>query len=137
MMNKVGLHRLEPRIDKPREPIDFAPPAIRNGVAGDEPAIHQITSFGELPTKEIDEIISAAEAEVEELKRTAQMVRNMYTKCTNRIAADVRRLREGVRLSMQTMETLREQCTKLNVDDVVETERELRDLAKSDDQPAQ
>jgi hypothetical protein len=120
---------LAQQIDKP-EPIDYAPPAIRNpgGVPGDEPAVRQIATFGELPTKEIDEIIAAAEAEVEELKRTAQLVRSMYVRCTDRITADVKRLREGVRLSMETMQALREQCLQLNVDEIVKAEREMREV---------
>jgi hypothetical protein len=137
MMNKIGVHRLEPRIDKPREPIDYAPPAVRNGPLGDEQALRQIASFGELPTKEIDEIISAAVAEVEELQRTGQLVRNLYVKAVDQLTADAKRLREGVRLSMKTLEALREQCIALNVNEVVETERELRDLAASGDKSAQ
>jgi aspartate ammonia-lyase len=151
-----NMAALAQQIDKP-EPIDYAPPAIRNGVLGDEQALRQIASFGELPTKEIDEIMSAAVAEIEELKRTCQLVRNLYVKAVDQVTADAKRLREGVRLSMKTLETLREQCLALNVNEIVETEREmrkdvaeavvqhvnkqtereLRDLAKSDDQPAQ
>jgi hypothetical protein len=100
--------------------IAYAPPAIRDGIPGDEPAVRHIATFGEMPTKEIDEIIAAAKAEVAELERTAQLVRNMYVKCTDRITADVKRLREGVRLGMETMNTLREQCLKLNVEAIVE-----------------
>ena len=78
-----------------------------------EPA-HQIRTFGELPTRELDDIIAAAEAEIALLKKDAQAIRDMYVKHTNRIADDIRRLQEGVRLSMETMKQLRDQCTALD-----------------------
>jgi hypothetical protein len=78
-----------------------------------EPAM-QIKSFGDLPTKELDEIISAAEAEIAALKLDAQAIRDTYVKNTNRIIADIKRLQEGVRMSMETMKQLREQCRQLN-----------------------
>jgi hypothetical protein len=41
-------------------------------------------------------------------------VRDLYVKHTERIAAGIKRLREGVRLSMDTMKQLREQCEALD-----------------------
>ena len=68
--------------------------------------VHQIRTFGELPMRELDDIIAAAEAEIALLKKDAQAIRDMYVKHTNRIADDIRRLDEGVRLSMETMKQL-------------------------------
>ena len=95
----------------PTSPRDYAPPALRGAPT---PPMEQVKTFAELPTKELDEIVTAAEAEIAELKRDAQAVRDMYTKHTQRITADIERLREGVRLSMETMEALRVQCLKLD-----------------------
>jgi hypothetical protein len=106
------------------DPLAYAPPRIRevsreevyaaNGPESAEVVIDKVESFGALPTKEIDEIVSAAEAEIANLKRDAQAVRDLYSRHTARIAADVKRLREGVRLSMEMMGQLREQCIALD-----------------------
>jgi hypothetical protein len=90
-------------------PSDYGPPEVRA-----DTSFKQILSFGELPTREIDELLSRVEAELAELKNDAQAVRDLYTKHTSRIAADIQRLQEEVRLSMQTMKTLRQQCAELD-----------------------
>ena len=91
--------------------LDYAPPRVREE---SQVLVKQVETFGELPTKELDDIVAAAEAEIAALKRDAQAVRDMYVKHTQRIAADIKRLQEGVRLSMDTMKALREQCVKLD-----------------------
>lgn len=76
--------------------------------------LHVVKTFGELPTKEIDDLIEAAENEIAELKREAQGVRNLYTEYTTRITEDIKRLQLGVAASLKTMQELREHCAKLN-----------------------
>lgn len=76
--------------------------------------LHVVKTFGELPTKEIDDLIEAAENEIAELKREAQGVRNLYTEYTTRITEDIKRLQTGVAASLKTMQELREHCAKLN-----------------------
>lgn len=88
----------------------FAPPQIR-GL--DQPA-RTVKTFAELLTRELDDIVAAAEAQIADLKREAQGVRDMYTTYTDGIAEDIKRLQEGVALSMKTMLSLREQCAALN-----------------------
>lgn len=106
--------RNEPILDmnkRPPEegPDNYAPPAIR-----EESVFDQIKSFGELPTRELDEIVSAAEDEIAALKREAQDLRDMYVRNSVRIASGIRRLQKGVKLSMETMHTLRTQCSNLD-----------------------
>lgn len=151
MMNNVVRRREPPLMKLEPEAANaiaaYGPPEVRrNAVPHEEPTIKQVAQFAELPTKEIDEIITAAKQEIEELERNAQKVRDLYMRATDRITADIRRLREGVRLSMGTLQQLRDHCTQLNVEPmpgaqaekvIQSTERELRDLAKSDDSPAQ
>lgn len=118
----LDMRRLAAEIDDEVEssnkrpgPEEYAPRSLRNqlGQQSNLP-VTQIMSFGELPTKELDEIVAAAEAEIARLKADAQAVRDLYTKHTSRIAADIKRLQEGVRLSMKTMEALRAQCIQLD-----------------------
>lgn len=88
----------------------YAPPQIR----GLEQPARTVKTFSELLTRELDDIVAAAEAEIAALKSEAQGVRDMYTTYTDGIAEDIKRLQEGVALSMKTMLSLREQCAALN-----------------------
>lgn len=94
-------------------PLEYAPLAVRERELEMLP-IKQVLTFGELPTKELDDIVAAVEAELAALKKEAQVVRDLYVKHTTRIADDMKRLQEGVRLSMETIKTLHNQCIKLN-----------------------
>lgn len=111
----VNLDALEDAM-RPAPPVRHyapsPPPAREPGPV--EPVVDQIQSFGGLPTKEIDDIVAAAEAELANLKRDAQAVRDLYVLHTQRIANDIKRLREGVKLSMELMNELREQCIALD-----------------------
>jgi hypothetical protein len=108
-------------------PTAYAPPHIReysehpantgwriNGPAPAEPVFEQIETFGALPTKELDDIIAAAEANLANLKRDAQAVRDLYAKHTARIIADVKRLHQGVNFSVDLMNELREKVLALD-----------------------
>lgn len=88
----------------------YAPPQIR----GLDQPTRTVKTFSELLTRELDDIVAAAEAEIAALKSEAQGVRDMYTTYTDGIAEDIKRLQEGVALSMKTMLSLREQCEALN-----------------------
>lgn len=94
-------------------PEDYAPRAYRDHFVQDA-AIQHVTSFGGLPTSEIDEVLKAAKSEVARLEEECQAVRDIYVKHTTRIIEDIKRLQEGVKLSMQTMENLRAQCLQLD-----------------------
>lgn len=110
----LDMRDLARRLDQETDAVQsFAPPAIRNANREDV-AIDQIKSFGALPTKELDEIVAAAKAEIAHLENDAQAIRDMYMKHTRRVEADIKRLQEGVKLSMETMRLLREQCAKLD-----------------------
>src|SRR4030095_10820221 len=121
----VDLDALSRQIDREdyvtprtREISDpYAPPHIRNGLNGPGPAeeaVEKVEKFGDLPTKELDEIVKAAEESIADLKRDAQAVRVLYVKHTSRIAADIKRLHEGVKLSIELMDKLRAQCIQLD-----------------------
>jgi hypothetical protein len=105
----VDLHSLARQIapDDPHDAVvaQFAPPDQRP-----DPTVEQVLRFADLPTKELDDIISAAELEIAALKADAQIIRDAYTKHTARVAEDVKRLREEVKLSMELMRSLRSQC---------------------------
>jgi hypothetical protein len=114
----LDMRDLARRLNQETDAVQsFAPPAIRNAHQ-EEVAINQIKSFGALPTKELDEIVAAAKAEIAHLEADAQAIRDMYMKHTKRVEADIKRLQEGVKLSMETMRLLREQCAKLDEPEV-------------------
>ena len=92
-------------------PTQFAPPGMR----GLEEPVRQVKTFGELPTAEIDDMIASAEANIAELKNQAQQVRDIYVRYTNKIVEDINRLQQGVKLSMDALKTLGEQCQNLNI----------------------
>jgi uncharacterized small protein (DUF1192 family) len=114
----LNMKQLAEAVDREREEIEssarnYAPPAIRNSKP-EETAIVQVKSFSDLVTKELDDTIAAAEAEIASLKAECQAVRDVYVRHTNRITTEIKRLREGVRMSMETIKTCHEQILKLD-----------------------
>jgi hypothetical protein len=85
----------------------YAPPAIRNSVA-DDLAV-QIKSFAELPTQELDAMVSEAEAKIAQLKRECQQVRDVYTKHTTRIAEALKQIQHDVDHGIEAVKALQEQ----------------------------
>lgn len=104
--------------------LAYAPPAIRS-----ENVIEIPVKEVETTTAEIEEIIRAAKDEIAELERNALVVRNLYVEHTKRISAHIKRLRAGVKLSMQTMEQLRSQCVALDEPTAQELEAGIADIA--------
>lgn len=102
--------------------IEYAPPAHRG--SEHEIPVKEVAAT----TDEIDEIIRAAKDEIAELERSALVVRNLYVEHTRRISAHIKRLRDGVRLSMETMQALRDQCVAL--DDQHKDGLERKDIAE-------
>jgi hypothetical protein len=88
-------------------PSDYGPPEVRA-----DTTFKQVLSFGELPTREIDDLLARLKAEMAEFESDAQAVRDLYQKHTSRIVAGMQRLQDEVRLSMDTMKTLRDQLNK-------------------------
>lgn len=93
----------------PAEVRAFAPPAHRQ-----DAIVEQVVKFGDLPTKELDDIIAAAENEIQALKSDAQAIRDMYSKHTERVVVDVKRLQGEVKLAMNLMAELRKHCGLLD-----------------------
>lgn len=91
--------------------IDYAPPAVRQQQL--ESSVVQVKSFGELPTKEIDEMIAKAKADIAKLEEKGQAVRDVYVKHTGQIMEAIKTLQETVQLGMKTLDQLNEQCTAL------------------------
>ena len=89
--------------------VAYAPPKHRP-----DAIVEQVLQFGDLPTKELDDIIAAAENEIAALKADAQAIRDMYSKHTQRVVADVKHLQSEVKLSMNLMKELRKQCGLLD-----------------------
>ena len=89
----IDLNRLANEIaKKPSEVVAYAPPSQRPDAI--DRTIEQVHMFGDLPTKELDDIILAAENEIAALKADAQAIRDMYVKHTERVVNDVQRLSE-------------------------------------------
>lgn len=94
----------------------------------------RVRFFKDLPTRELDEIVEAAGKEYEALKMECQQIRNAYIYYTELVAKRVQLLREGMRLSMETMKQLRDQCEELNEPPTPaffkpkETKSDLRDI---------
>ena len=128
----IDLNRLANEIaKKPPEVVAYAPPSQRPDAI--DRTIEQVHMFGDLPTKELDDIILAAENEIAALKADAQAIRDMYVKHTERVVNDVKRLQSEVKLSMQLMHELRTQCGLLDANAAALTDREteadtVRDL---------
>ena len=108
----VNLHVLAKQIapDDPHdehfaEVLKYAPPDKRP-----DPTVEQVLRFADIPTKELDDIIAAAELELTALKGDAQIIRDSYIKHTTRVAQNVQRLRDEVKLSMELMRSLRTHC---------------------------
>ena len=123
----VDMKALANKIDRdyPKSangPLAYAPPVTRN--KQEEPVADQVKSFGELPTRELDEIVASAEAEIAALKADAQSIRDMYVKHTMRVAQDIERLREGIKLSMTTLHTLRTQVGALDGEKIIDQSEE-------------
>jgi hypothetical protein len=105
-------------------PVAYAPPQYRP-----DAIVEQVVKFGDLPTKELDDIIAAAENEIAALKSDAQAIRDMYSKHTERVVVDVKRLQGEVKLAMTLMSELRKQCGLLdtNVRAANITDREVEE----------
>lgn len=127
------MSRREPRVDFDKlakeilsestsAVVSYAPPKFRED---QQLLVKQIETFGQLPTKELDEIVTAAENQLARLKDEAQVIRDMYVKHTTRVAADIKRLQEGIKLSLETMKNLREQCAQLDGPEAQEPQEEL------------
>jgi hypothetical protein len=114
----LTMQHLTEAADRERAAVEasaraYAPPAIRNAQAG-EAVIVQVKSFSELITKELDDMIAAAKAEIAELEAECQATRDDYVRHTTRISKDIKRLEDGVRLSIETVRLLHEQVRKLD-----------------------
>ncbi len=141
MAHPVNMSDLARQIDQEQEAeagvaatlAAYAPPEVRNAVPNEEPVVRHITKFAELPTKEIDEVVKAAKEEIEALEAYAQKVRDLYVTATDRINSDIKRLREGVRLSMETMQQLRDHCSALNEEPKLPKNGEMKQHMPSDD----
>lgn len=108
------LHPSPTTTDDPHDAIPpearaYAPPSQRPDMV-----VEQVLRFGDLPTKELDDIIAAAEGEIAALKVDAQVIRDAYVKHTTRVVEDVKRLQSEIKLSMDLMHALRQQCNLLD-----------------------
>ena len=99
--NLVDMNRLA-------HDIDLAQPG-ELPVPLDAPTVNQVIA-------ELDEIVQAADEEIARLKGERDTVRTTFVSETKRILADTMRLREGVRMAITTMSTLKDACAKLNVE---------------------
>ena len=105
LARNIAPHADDPHDEHMAAVLTYAPPDQRP-----DPTVDQVLKFADLPMKELDDIIAAAELELGALKADAQIIRDAYVKHTTRVAEDVKRLRDEVRLSMDLMRQLRKQC---------------------------
>ncbi len=130
----VDLDELDRALARPADrstkgPEAYAQPHIRNNP--DHPAQREwrnlepvfpakdetlsvIETFEELPTKEIDEILKAARAEMASIEDHANAVKRMHAEHVAQIRADVERLRENIKLAGDTFNALRDQIIALD-----------------------
>lgn len=104
----VDLERFEKEFTAPDKPTNYAPLANRKAM---ETPMKQVLTFGDLPTKEIDDLISRTKQNIAQLEQDAQAVRDIYVKHTTRIVEELKALDERVQLSMSTLRSLKEQCS--------------------------
>lgn len=104
----VDMEKFEKEFTAPDKPSNYAPLAKRQAM---EAPMKQVLTFGDLPTKEIDELISRTKQNIAQLEQDAQAVRDIYVKHTTRIIEEMKALDERVQLSMATLRDLKEQCS--------------------------
>lgn len=123
--------RMEDGTRQAGSPQDYAPPSIREA----QPPV-VVDTFGELPTDEIDEIVKAAKAELVALEKDGEEIKAMYLKHIARVRADYERLRNGMKLSMDTFKLLREQCLALDTQPQPEYKKpKIKEISKPETKP--
>lgn len=114
---QADLDKLAREITRSSGPAAYAPPEVRNR-DDQQMLIKQVEKFGSLPTQELDEMIAQVEREIEAIKRDAQVIRDTYLKYTTHLTERIKRLQDSVKLSSQTLATLRDQSIMLNPPEV-------------------
>jgi len=77
-------------------------------------AVRVIATFGALPKSELDELISAAEEQIGDLKKEAQEIRDQYVRRTDALSKEIKRLTAGCTLARDTLGQLRKQVAELD-----------------------
>lgn len=101
-----------PIVPAVRPPSEFAP--RRQRMADIDHAVRQITTFGALPTKEIDDLIAVANEELAALEADAQRIRNAYVEVTDKLRAQIERQRKVQRFASEAMANMAQQCAALD-----------------------
>lgn len=77
-------------------------------------AVRTITTFGALPTKEIDDTVLALKEELAEIEADAQRVRNAYVEVTDRLLRHMERQKAVHQIARTAFTAMREQCSALD-----------------------
>jgi hypothetical protein len=119
LAREIGVSAEMKRVTEQEEVKRYAPPAVRGDVLreAEKPPEDQVKTFGELPTKELDEITAKAEAEIALLKKEMQAVRDLYVNHTRRIVNRITRLRAGIKVTMGYLDKLKAECAQLDIEE--------------------
>ena len=110
-MNELAERMKVPPLEHPLD--TYAPPKAKTERLA-EMAVKTVETFGALPTTELDEIIRAAEAEINALKIEGQQIRDDYVRRTETLTANIRRMMDGCVLARKTLDALRGQVQALD-----------------------
>lgn len=95
-----------------RSPEEFAPK--RQQLEDVDRAVRVITSFGALPTKELDDLLAVAKDELADLEAAAQRVRDAYVEVTDRLTRQIERQRKVNKFASDALRMLGSQCAALD-----------------------
>ena len=112
-MNEIANRMNLPALENPSTPEAYAQPHYRQGNKVDQ-TIKTVDEFKALPTTEIDDIINAAEQELNALKVDAQLIRDQYVQKVEELKRNIKRIMAGCVLAHETMNELRKQVEALD-----------------------
>jgi hypothetical protein len=96
-------------------PLEYAPPAVRNQQLPVD-IIREVKLFGELMTRELDELFTRLDGKFAQFKERGEQLRRLYTKHTDEMADGLNKLEREVDLVIDTIRTLHDQCENVTAD---------------------
>jgi hypothetical protein len=87
--------------------------APRRQLAEIDQAVAVITTFGELPTKEMDDAILALKEELAVIEDEAQQVRNAYVEVTDRLRRHIEKQKAVHKIARAAFTAMSDQCAAL------------------------
>lgn len=107
----VNMEGLEEHLRRQQNVAEYAPKRQSEDI---DRAVRTITTFGALPTKEIDDTIFQLKEELADIEADAQRVRNAYVEVTDRLLRHMERQRAVHQIARTAFAAMRDGCTALD-----------------------